>query len=70
MVSLILNTDLADEDTNFDVQRGNKVTFKKDQAELMLGWTVELMALNDNKWEKLREGYIIAGTSAILRQLA
>jgi hypothetical protein len=67
LISLILNADLADEDTNYDVQRGNKVTFKKDQAEIMLGWTVELMAKNDNKWEKLREGYIIAGVSAILR---
>jgi hypothetical protein len=47
-MSFQLNAESIDDEINFAVQRGNKFTFKQDQAEVTLGWTVELLGMSQD----------------------
>lgn len=47
----------------------NKVTFKKDQAEVLVAWTLELLAENtESNWVTIRTGMLGLKATLALKQ--
>lgn len=70
-LSVKLNPAETDEESSVYASKNNKVTFKKDAAEVVLAWAFELLAeKGDYEWEAIRKGFLGFGVSSVIKQNA